>query len=201
MASRKDAREYSKRRKPVYALILEGRNKTEKMYFGHFISRNAPYILKLISAEDTDPLGMAKKADETRRKFEMRPENGDKAFCLIDVDLSHVRMNQIESAKKKYQNISFVLSNPCFEIWLLYYFTEYPAVVGSSQKVKDELKRFVPNYTENMDMIAEYKLQDYYAVAINRAEKRQANQDTESIVDRNPYTEVPELVVMLTKCD
>lgn len=197
MASRKDIREYSKRRKPVYALILEGRNKTEKLYFGHFNTRNAPYILKLISAEDTDPHGMAKKADETRRKFEIRPENGDKAFCLIDVDLSRERMNQIESAKKKYPNVNFILSNPCFEIWLLYYFTEHPAVVNSSQKVKDELRRFVPNYTENMDVIAEYKLQDHYAVAINRAEKRQMNQDTDSIVNRNPYTEVHELLTLL----
>ncbi len=199
MSKKKDTREYSKRRKPVYALIFEGRNKTEKLYFGHFNTRNAPYILKLISAEDTDPLGMAKKADETRRKFEMRPENGDNVFCLIDVDLSHERMNQIETARIKYQNTRFVLSNPCFEIWLLYYFTEYPAVVSSSQKVKDELRRFVPNYTENMDVIAVYKLQDHYAVAINRAEKRQLSQDTGSVVDRNPYAEVHELVELLTR--
>ena len=55
---------------------------------------------------------------------------------------SLVRGEKSESgAKKKNTNIQFVLSNPCFEIWLLYYFTEYPAVVSSSQKVKDELRR------------------------------------------------------------
>ena len=199
MAKRKDDKQYLKQRKPVYALILEGRNKTEKLYFGHFNTRNAPYILKLISAEDTDPLGMAKKAEVVRKKFDIRQENGDEVFCLIDVDLSHERMNQIETARRKYQNIRFVLSNPCFEIWLLYYFTEYPAIVSSSQKVKDELRRFVPNYTENLDVIAEYKLQDHYAVAINRAEKRQLIQDTGSVVDRNPYAEVHELVELLTR--
>ena len=68
MANKKDTREYSKRRKPVYALIFEGRNKTEKLYFGHFNTRNAPYILKLISAEDTDPLRMAKKLMKSGRK-------------------------------------------------------------------------------------------------------------------------------------
>ncbi len=198
MANKKDTREYSKRRKPVYALIFEGRNKTEKLYFGHFNTRNAPYILKLISAEDTDPQGMAKKAAETWKKFDMRQENGDKAFCLVNLDLSQTKYEQVENAKKKNTNIQFVLSNPCFEIWLLYYFTEYPAVVSSSQKVKDELRRFVPNYTENTDVIAEYRLQDHYAVAINRAVKRQMNQDTDSVVDRNPYTEVSELVIFLT---
>ncbi len=198
MANKKDTREYSKRRKPVYALILEGRNKTEKLYFGHFNTRNALYILKLISAEDTDPLGMAKKAVETWKKFDMRQENGDKVFCLADLDLSQTKYEQVENAKKKNTNIQFVLSNPCFEIWLLYYFTEHPAVVNSSQKVKDEMRRFVPNYTENMDVIAEYKLQDHYAVAINRAVKRQMNQDADSVVDRNPYTEVHEIVIMLT---
>lgn len=198
MAKRKDDKQYSKHRKPVYALILEGRNKTEKLYFGHFNTRNAPYILKLISAEDTDPQRMAKKAVETWKKFDMRQENGDKAFCLVDLDLSQTKYEQVENAKKKYSNIQFVLSNPCFEIWLLYYFTEYPAVVGSSQKVKDELRRFVPNYTENTDVVTEYKLQDHYAVAINRAEKRQLSQNADTIVDRNPYTEVHELVILLT---
>lgn len=198
MANKKDTREYSKRRKPVYALILEGRNKTEKLYFGNFNTRNAPYILKLISAEDTDPLRMAKKADEIWKKNGMQTEDDEKVFCLVDLDLSKTKYEQVEKAKKKYPNVQFVLSNPCFEIWLLYYFTEYPAVVSSSQKVKDELRKFVPNYNENMDIVAECQLQDYYAVAINRAEKRQRHQDAESIVDRNPYTEVHELVAMLT---
>ncbi len=199
MANKKDTREYSKRRKPVCALILEGRNKTEKLYFGNFNTRNAPYILKLISAEDTDPLRMAKKADEIWKKNGMQTEDDEKVFCLVDLDLSKTKYEQVEKAKKKYPNVQFVLSNPCFEIWLLYYFTEYPAVVSSSQKVKDELRRFVPNYTENTDVIAEYRLQDHYAVAINRAVKRQMNQDTDSVVDRNPYTEMHELVELLIR--
>lgn len=198
MANKKDTREYSKRRKPVYALILEGRNKTEKLYFGNFNTRNAPYILKLISAEDTDPLRMAKKADEIWKKNGMQTEDDEKVYCLVDLDLSKTKYEQVEKAKKKYPNVQFVLSNPCFEIWLLYYFTEYPAVVSSSQKVKDELRRFVPNYTENTDVIAEYRLQDHYAIAINRAEKRQSNQQIDLPFNRNPYTEVHELVGLLS---
>lgn len=43
------------------------------------------------------------------------------------------------------------------------------------------------------------RLQDHYAVAINRAVKRQMNQDTDSVVDRNPYTEMHELVELLIR--
>lgn len=201
MPKYQDNKRYPKQRKPIYALILEGRNKTEKLYFNHFNTRQAPYILKLISAEDTDPMRMAAKADYVYKDFDMSKDNGDEVFCLIDVDLSNERYGQIVAAKKKYKNVSFILSNPCFEVWLLYYFTENPRVVSSSQKVKDELRKFVPNYTENIDIVAEKHLQDKYAVAINRAEKRQSGMQENSVVDKNPFTEVNDLITLLVKDD
>jgi hypothetical protein len=42
-------------------------------------------------------------------------------------------------------------SNPCFEIWLLYYFTEAPKVVRSSQRVKEEMAK--PAITKRSDRL------------------------------------------------
>lgn len=192
---------YPKRRKPMVVLMVEGRNQTETLYFNHFITRNAYYILKVFSAEDTDPLGMAKKAEAKYRAFQMAEELGDKIYCLIDLDLSSKKIEQMEIAKKKYKRVNFVVSNPCFEVWLLYYFTEYPQTLSSSQKVKDALKKYVPEYTESMDIVEHKHLQDKLAIAINRAEKRQALYIDDTLLEKNPYTQIVDLIMTLIDCE
>ena len=189
---------YSKQRKPMFALVLEGRNKTEKLYFEHFKTRNAPYILKLVPAGDTDPVGMADKAMQIYEENDMREENGDVVFCLVDLDLSLYKYEQVNSAKVKYPEVEFILSNPCFEVWLLYYYTEYPKKLSSSQKVKNELKRFVPRYNESFDIVKEEQLQNQCPIAISRAEKCRNFIENENPVEKNPYTEVGYLIKKIT---
>ena len=126
---------------------------------------------------------------------------GDRVFCLVDLDLSKVQYEKILEEKDKSNRkckVEFILSNPCFEIWLLYYFTDYPKVENSSQKVKEQLKKIVPRYTENFDIVSECNLFDMHAVAINRAEKKNSIfDDSEESIEKNPYTEVQDLVVLL----
>lgn len=192
---------YSRKRKPVITLICEGRNQTETKYFKHFNKRENPYTLKIISSEATDPKSMIKKAKQKIAEMDLDNSIGDRVFCLIDLDLSQDQLNKIEEEKssksKKKCCVEFILSNPCFEVWLLYYFVEFPKVVNSSQKVKEQLKKYVPNYSESFDIVKECGLEEKYAVAINRAEKsRQLNKEN-SMLDKNPYTEVPDLLVLL----
>lgn len=189
---------YSKQRKTMFALVLEGRNKTEKQYFEHFKTRNAPYILKLVSAEDTDPIRMADKAMQVYTENDMHEENGDVVFCLIDLDLSLDKYKQVKTAKKKHTNIEFILSNPCFEVWLLYYYTDYPRALSSSQKVKNELRRYVARYNESFDIVKEEQLQNKWLIAMNRADKRQGLMENKSPVEKNPYTEVVYLIEKIT---
>lgn len=194
----KQKKGYSKQRKPMFALVLEGRNKTEKLYFEHFKTRNAPYILKLVPAGDTDPVGMADKAMQIYEENDMREENGDVVFCLVDLDLSFYKYEQVNAAKVKHHEVEFILSNPCFEVWLLYYYTEYPKKLSSSQKVKNELKRFVPRYNESFDIVKEEKLQNQCPIAMTRAEKGHNFIENENPVEKNPYTEVGYLIKKIT---
>lgn len=96
---------------------------------------------------------MAKKAADIFIENQLDPELGDKVYCLVDLDLEQCKYEKYAKAKKQYKNIEIIPSNPCFEIWLLYYFTEAPKVVHSSQRVKEEMVKKLPGYTESMDVV------------------------------------------------
>lgn len=189
---------YKRQRSPILLLVCEGKNKTERKYFSHYKVRELPYRLEIMDSEATDVLGMARRAANLYKKYQMDPAIGDLAFCLIDLDLRRDKYDAYLKAQQKYPQIRFIVSNPCFEIWLLYYFTENPKTESSSQAVKEQMKKYVPGYNEAMDVYAQCDLGDKYAVAINRSEKKNAFYEEDKILaERNPYTEVQDLIVTL----
>lgn len=191
---------YKRQRSPILLLVCEGKNKTERKYFSHYKVRELPYRLEIRDSEATDVMGMARRAANLYKEYQMDPKIGDLAFCLIDLDLRRDKYDAYLKAQQRYPQIKFIVSNPCFEIWLLYHFTENPKAECSSQAVKEQMKKYVPGYNEAMDVYEQYDLQDKYAVAINRSEKKNAFYEEDKIlVDRNPYTEVQDLIVILKK--
>lgn len=186
-----------KNRNPLIVLVCEGKNKTETNYFKHFIKRDNPYTLKPVKSEATDIKSMTEKAKRLYREYDMDRKVGDRMFCVFDMDLDANKYEKYKKLKKANPNIEYIVSNPCFEIWLLYYFTENPKIVNSSQKVKEELKKYVPDYEENMDIVKVKGLEEDYAIAINRADKRNALHGEGELYELNPYTEVHELITLL----
>lgn len=191
---------FTKTRNPIIVLICEGRNKTESKFFNHFKTRENPYNLKIIPSEATDPKNMAKKARQAIDEMQLDNKLGDRVFCLVDLDLSSSQLQKVEDEQKKTKKkcqVEFILSNPCFEVWLLFYFVPHPKVEQSSQKVKEQLKKYVPQYSESFDIVKECKLEEKYAVAINRADLKNMTYSSDNILDKNPYTEIPELLDIL----
>lgn len=192
---------FTKTRNPVIVLVCEGRNKTESKFFNHFKTRENPYNLKIIPSEATDPKNMAKKARQIIDDMQLDNELGDRVFCLVDLDLSSSQYQKVEDEQKKTKKkcqVEFVLSNPCFEVWLLYYFTKHPKPESASQKVKEQLRKYVPQYTESFDIVKECDLQDKYAVAINNSElKNQMYEKDKPVLEKNPYTEISDLLEIL----
>ena len=189
---------YKRQRNPIILLVCEGRNKTERKYFSHYQVRECNYKLVIKDSEATDVMGMARRAANLYKEYQMDAALGDQAFCLIDMDRREDKYNAYLKARRTYPNITFIVSNPCFEIWFLYYFTENPRAESSSQAVKEQMKKYVPDYNESMDIYSQYDLGDKYAIAINRSEKKNALYDEDrTLVDRNPYTEVQDLICIL----
>ena len=188
-----------KKRKPVILLVCEGRNKSERLYFEHFNNRNNSYGLKIKDCESTDIMSMAKKTNDLYKYYQLDKELGDHAFCLIDLDLDNAKKDKYEKAKTKYKNIEFIVSNPCFEVWLLYYFTPNPKVENSSQKVKAQMQKYLHEYTEATDVIAIKHLEDSYSDAISRSKKKNSLYVNRELIDKNPYTEIQNIITVLTE--
>lgn len=188
-----------KNRKPVIFLVCEGRNQTERKYFNHFKERDCPYNLYIEGCEATDVQSMANKSARIFKDNDLDIDLKDHVFCLIDLDLDKNKERKLCELRntRKYKNVEFIVSNPCFEVWLLYYFTKDPKVEQSSQGVKEQMKKYVSNYTESMDVISYCGLENDYAVAIDRAEKKNELLCHDSLSDKNPYTEVQNIVVLL----
>ncbi|HCY49632.1 MAG TPA: hypothetical protein DHU79_05155 [Clostridiales bacterium] len=196
--ARKGKEEYKRKRKPLIYIVCEGRNQTERTYFNHFKDRYAPYNLYIENSEATDISSMAKKANAIFADKQLDAALGDKVYCLVDLDLDNDKYDKYVKAKKRYKNIELIPSNPCFEIWLMYYFTKNPRVLGSSQKVKDEMAKYISGYTESMDVLAVANLLDKHLIAINNADAKNSNFDEDmKEVDKNPYTEVSTVVTEL----
>ena len=189
---------YKRKRNPILLLVLEGRNKTERKYFSHYQVRECNYKLVIKDSGATDVMGMARRATNLYKEYQMDAALGDRAFCLIDMDLREDKYNAYLKARQTYHNITLIVSNPCFEVWLLYHFTENPRAESSSQAVKEQMKKYVPEYNESMDVYAQYDLKEKYMVAMNRSEKKNAlYEEKRTLVDRNPYTEVQKLICIL----
>lgn len=63
------------------------------------------------------------------------------------------------------------------------------------------MDRFIPGYTESMDVItiAELSL-NKHVIAINNSETKNANYSAETkLIERNPYTEIATVVTELIK--
>lgn len=196
--ARKGKEEYKRKRKPLIYIVCEGQNQTERKYFNHFKDRYAPYNLFVENGGSTDILSMAKKANAIFADKQLDAALGDKVYCLVDWDLDNDKYDKYVEAKKRYKNIELIPSNPCFEIWLMFYFTKNPRVLRSSQKVKDAMAKYIPGYTESMDVIAVANLLDKHLIAINNAEAKNSNFDEDmKEVDKNPYTEVATVVTEL----
>lgn len=194
----KTAKRYPKQRKPVIILVCEGKNKTERTYFNHFVKRDAAYSLIIKDSESTDIGSMANKADQLSREYQLDKSLNDRIFCIVDLDLDRTKLDKLNKAKKKYKNVEFIVSNPCFEIWFFYHFISDPKVLSSSQKVKEELSKHINNYKENMDVFRIFNFEEKYGIAINNSEKKNALYDTDaSLVDKNPYTEVQNIIFLL----
>lgn len=188
-----------RKRKPAIFLVCEGRNKTETLYFKHFNNRDSGYNLRIKGCESTDIKNIADKAAKIYTDNDIDKSAGEHVFCVVDLDLDPDKLKKYETAKKKYRNIEFIVSNPCFEIWLLYYFTASPKRVDSSQEVKNFMRKYVSEYSENMDVVDKMELQDKYSVALNRSKLKNISYIDNNIklIDRNPYTEVQDIIEIL----
>lgn len=198
---RRNKEKFKRQRKPIIFIVCEGRNKTERIYFSHFNERHAPYNLRIVNCESTDITSMAKRAHSIFVENDLDLKNGDLVYCLVDLDLEQHKYDKFIKAKEKYKKIKIIPSNPCFEVWLQYYFTGDPKVVNSSIKAKENMAKLVPGYTESMDIISKKQLDlKEHLEAIEKSNSKNARYAKHiETIEKNPYTEIGYVVEELIR--
>ena len=82
--------------------------------------------------------------------------------------------------------IDLAVSNPCFELWLLLHFRENPGMQHRA-KVKEMLKKHVPEYAKHIDYSA---FSEGYSSAVKRAEQLDKFAEDSKSPGHNPSTGV-----------
>lgn len=125
----------SREAKKIY-IFCEGRRK-EYDYFNYFVGMDSRIniIVNQMGEEDnTTPSGVIQKAEEFVGKIDL--EDIDEVWLVFDrdhdkLDTRKPQIHEVRSVCSSRENWNIALSNPCFEVWLYYHFSnEVPDFAG-----------------------------------------------------------------------
>jgi len=188
--------------KPVILIVCEGRN-TEPDYFEGLVSefRNPRVDIELVGGKGT-PKTLVAVAKEYREKaLSKADKEGDEnlayddVWCVFDRD-DHLDIpDAFQMARDNGIQIAF--SNPCFELWLLLHFRDQPGM-----KHRDAIITLVKEEIEEYDTDSKHvdinKFINGYSNAIQRSKRLSLFADDQRLWDRNPYTDVHKLTILIT---
>lgn len=192
----------NRQERPVLLLIAEGKNVTEKQYLSQYISTSAFYSIKFGNAGNTtDPVGLFKIAKKEWSRLGLNSKKGDKAVVILDLDCDDQKAEKLAALINDNKNISFVITNPCFELWFLFHFRYTTKQYPSNEELILELKNHIEDYKKTTDVNA--CLSCRLNEAINNANKLEkyhvdANHSWPSN-ESNPRTDVHRLMDMILK--
>lgn len=198
-ATKKDRKRYTRERKEIILIATEGKNKTERNYFREFNRSIKGCAIVFSDGNNTDPVNIVHDALNSADKRDIEPRNGDSIYAVFDTDFK--KESQISEARKlaERNGVEIILSNPCFEVWLLLHFRYSTRGYQSNNEVIKELNDVWPEYRKN---IASFKqLRDRCEDAIeNTGKLKKFHNETKGtdIVERcNPSTDVDKLVTRI----
>lgn len=143
-----------RRQKAVYLIIAEGRNKTETLYLTNFQDQSKDFIIRFVKAgSNTDAESLYRTLVAKWKELGLDANEGDKGFIVIDIDNDEQKSEKISMLINKNSNdaISFVISNPTFEIWFLLHFKYTTKFYKDCNSVIADLRRYILNYDKNID--------------------------------------------------
>lgn len=175
-------------------IISEGKD-TEIDYFKNFNQKYVNVDVKPLDrysvgknkSRKTDPLNLVEKAiDYVENKYDINEKDGDRIWCLMDIDLNYNNPNPIDSRIQEIQKaftrsedfrkrstikINLGLSNPCFELWYLLHFKYTTANMKDYDSVKKRLEKDTPlsEYEKNKSVYSQ--IHDNTLTAIKNSEK------------------------------
>lgn len=163
--SRSASRRETRRR----LLVVCGAKATEPDYINGLKKhlRN-PSVSVEVVVKDRAPSQVVRYA---LKLMEGSPDTYDEVWCVVDMDQFADLDTAVDLAARSTTSsvkVAVVVSNPCFELWLLLHFTDHRGTVTSFAQLKPLLKKHVPSYDKSrIDFEAHYA--PTYPEAVRRA--------------------------------
>ena len=195
-----------KNRKIIIA--AEGTNVTERQYFESFLDDHPGFDIEFVTKKGaTDPETLMENIDEywEANKKQLSADNGDEAFIVLDLDCHDWKGNTIKRLAKASLHATFIVSNPCFEIWFLLHYQYSTHYFAKSKDIEDALnvKGRIPNYSKTMKVYGCIK--DRLDTALTNADRLARFYNDQHLgwpSDQcNPRTDVPKLIRKLLEIE
>ena len=161
-----------RKRNRIMLFAAEGHNETEKLYLRDLINDTKGFVLKKAYGTNTDPSGMIKNIIATMNDLGFSSNDGDIAFCFLDLDCDKGKETQLKYAEKiaRKHNINVIVSNPCFELWYMCHYTDSPKNYSTSKDLLKDMGKYIKGYEKTKEGIYE-NTKVYIPRAIRNAKK------------------------------
>lgn len=106
----------------LFVIIAEGER--EDSYFSWFNEKNQRIKVSIIPREQdkSAPNFFLQRVEKFIEDGGWSPAENDVLWCVLDVDRwSREEIEGLRAACEQHQNWNIAISNPCFEVWLLYH--------------------------------------------------------------------------------
>ena len=199
----------SRKERPLVLIVPEGTT-TEKEYFQHFNSPEKRVQVEVVEntsrGAKTDYASLLKKAVYYKKKYGLSKAKGDSVWVVADGDVDYNTPGSGDAkdralvetrALAEKNDVTVLISNPCFELWYYLHFDYSTGFVKSYQAMREKLLSSLPDYDKNTDEFE--MLKDKTDIAIERAKRLEEyhRENGESLPFKlhvNPFTEVYRLV-------
>lgn len=181
-------------------IVCEG-EKSEPNYFRSLCRALRLTSVRVVGKEcGNAPISIVDYAVKERKNRKRLSRSGsgvnyDAIWCVMDVE-EEGKNPSLHSAldKAKAHELETVLSNPCFEFWVLLHFQEKVRPFRNCDEVGHHLKKVLPDYKKGQD--CSKLLAATRAEAMARAKRIREN-SPDPRIERNPSTEIDLLVAAL----
>lgn len=106
----------------LFVIVAEGER--EDQYFGWFNERNQRIQVRLVPREEhrSAPNHFLERVNHFAKETGWSPEDSDQLWFVLDVDQwERAAINNLIEAVGQEANWHIAISNPCFEVWILYH--------------------------------------------------------------------------------
>jgi hypothetical protein len=160
--------------KPLILIVSEG-TVTEEQYFrrvrAFFRASSVQVATCDVETLGRDPVSVVKRAIKKRDSAQIENDaQYNQVWCVVDVDEHQNLAEALELAKQN--SIKVAITNPCFELWLLWHYQDHNSYI-STQAVQRKLKKIIRDYDKDLPANFPYR-------ACEEAKKRALTQGRET---------------------